>query len=111
MDGLWELPPLDAGRALPGDRGSGRRQPRLRLRPLRPVASFRHSITYRRLRVEVVRATLLAEPPDGAYRWVRLDRARRLPASSMVAKALAGLGRAPGRTSPGTRASGTARFD
>ncbi len=78
MDGLWEFPSLD-----PMD-GRG-----VRVLSLGRVADLRHSITYRRLRVEVHRARLVSEPrPRDGYRWVTPAQARRLPASSLVRKVL-----------------------
>jgi len=78
MDGLWEFPPLREGSA-----GGGPR-----LRSLGKVATVRHSITYRRLQVEVHRARLLSEPAGSDYRWVSPRRALRLPTSSLVSKIL-----------------------
>jgi len=88
MDGLWEFPVLEgdaggaAGTAVPGD---------LRLEPLERVAMLRHTVTFRRLRIEVRRARLLSEPRGRDYRWVSPAGARRLPASSLVAKVLRSL--------------------
>jgi A/G-specific adenine glycosylase len=78
MDGLWEFPALPAGSSSDG----------LRLRQAGRVATVTHSITFRRLRVQVHRATLLSEPSGPAYRWVRPDRIARLPVSSLVPKIL-----------------------
>jgi A/G-specific adenine glycosylase len=89
MDGLWEFPPLAA-------RDGGEHDDRLRLRSLGRVATVRHSITYRRLVVDVHRARLLAEPRRGRYRWVTPRQVRDLPASSLVSKVLRSAG-LPGR--------------
>jgi A/G-specific adenine glycosylase len=85
MDGLWDLPTLGRSSLPSGRRGPGGA---LRLRKLGPLASFRHTITYRQLQVEVVGARLLAEPRGSGYRWVSPARARELPISSLVSKAL-----------------------
>jgi len=81
MRGLWEFPTLDRG-----GRGDG-----LRLATGKSVASVRHAITYRRLRVRIRRARLLAEPPRGRYRFVAPRELTRLPTSSLVRKILAAL--------------------
>ena len=91
MDGLWEFPPLREGGA-----GGGPR-----LRSLGKVVTVRHSITYRRLRVEVHRARLLSEPVGSDYRWVSPRTALRLPTSSLVSKIL-------GRACAGAAADGAA---
>jgi A/G-specific adenine glycosylase len=81
MPGLWEFPA-----AGPGGAGGG-----LRLHVRRPVATIRHSITYRRFRISVHPARLLSEPPRGRYRWVAPADVRRLPTSAIVRKVLAAL--------------------
>jgi len=81
MDGLWEFPALSAGRRPASDQ--------LRLAPQARLATVRHSITYRRLLVEVHRARLLAEPRGNSYRWVDPRRLAELPISSLAAKILA----------------------
>jgi len=93
MDGLWEFPALEGDQGAAGAAVSGD----LRLEPLERVATLRHTITYRRLRIEVRRARLLSEPRGRDYRWVSPAGARRLPASSLVAKVLGSLppGQAP----------------
>ena len=89
MDGLWEFPSLEKAA------GDG-----LRVRSVGQVAALRHSITYRRLRVEVHRARLVSEPRGRAdYRWVTPAQARRLPISSLVRKVLAAA--APCRAAAG----------
>ncbi len=81
LDDLWEFPGLDDGEGAAG----------LRLRPGRRIATVRHSITYRRMLVSVHRARLLAEPRGSTYRWIRPERASRLPASSLTTKILASV--------------------
>jgi A/G-specific adenine glycosylase len=88
MDGMWELPELDRRSQLATGGDIRSEEEPLQVDRLEPFTSFRHTITYRRLKVEVFRATLLAEPCGRDYRWVTTTRVRRLPASSMVAKAL-----------------------
>ncbi len=96
MDGLWEFP------ALRGAAGHGPRaddeQDRLRLRSLGTIARLRHSVTYRRLLVEVHRARLLGEPRGARYRWITPRAVRRLPTSSLVSKVLRAVQRRPGLT-------------
>jgi len=82
MDGLWEFPPLPAGRA------RATRDDALRLRSLGRLATVRHTITYRRIVVEVHRARLISEPRGNRYRWVAPSETRRLPTSSLVPKIL-----------------------
>ena len=81
MHGLWELPMLTPGGASDG----------LRIELGAPIATLRHSITYRRLRLRVRPARLLSEPRHGSYRWFRRSDLHRLGTSSIVAKALAAL--------------------
>jgi A/G-specific adenine glycosylase len=78
LDDMWEVPILgvDGGRGGP------------RLRVGERIATVRHSITFRRMRVDVRRARLLSEPRGGPYRWIRADRIGRLPASSLLGKIL-----------------------
>jgi A/G-specific adenine glycosylase len=78
LDDMWEIPVLE-------NRGDG-----LRLWVGERVATVRHSITFRRMVVEVRRARLISEPRAGAYRWIRADRIARLPASSLLGKILKG---------------------
>jgi len=89
MHGLWEFPTIS-----PGEKGDG-----LRVRLREPVATVRHSITYRRLELRVRPARLLSMPPRGRYRWVRPEDLRHLPTSSMVRKILAALQVGPDRPS------------
>jgi A/G-specific adenine glycosylase len=80
MDGLWEFPEVVPARRAPdGAPGiaAGRR-----------LASVTHSITYRRIEVQIHEGRLLGRPRGPAYRWVTPDAARRLPASSLVRKTL-----------------------
>ncbi|HEU4403066.1 MAG TPA: A/G-specific adenine glycosylase [Candidatus Polarisedimenticolia bacterium] len=84
MDGLWEFPALGAN-------GGDDNIDRPRLRSLGRLATLRHSITYRRIVVEVHRARLLSEPRGAGYRWVTPAAARRLPVSSLVPKVLEAL--------------------
>jgi len=81
MQGLWELPPARS-------RGSAEG---LRLRLERPVATVRHAITWRRLRIDVHPARLLSEPRKGRHRWVTRGDLHRLPTSSIVRKVLAAI--------------------
>ncbi len=85
MDGLWEFPPLAV-------RDGGDGDDRLRLRSLGRIATVRHSITYRRLIVDVHRARVVAGPRRGRYRWVTPGQVRRIPASSLVSKVLRSVG-------------------
>jgi A/G-specific adenine glycosylase len=82
MGGLWEFPPIAPSRA-----------PGLRVLSLGRLAMVRHSITYRRILLEVHRARLLSEPRARRYRWVTPRQIRRLPTSSLVPKVLASLRR------------------
>jgi len=86
MRGLWELPTVTR-RSVDG----------LRLEMSEPIATVRHSITYRRLELRVRTARLLSAPPRGRYRWVRRRDLGRLPASSMLRKVLAACGERRGR--------------
>ncbi|MFQ5877105.1 MAG: A/G-specific adenine glycosylase [Acidobacteriota bacterium] len=78
LDGTWEFPTM----------ASRPRRDGLRLRSQGRIATIRHTITYRRMLVDVHRARLLAEPRGGAYRWLEPERIRRLPVSSLVLKVL-----------------------
>jgi len=90
LDDFWEFPSLPApGRGAPPGHGGGPK-----LRSLGRLATIRHSITYRRIVVEVHRARIVAEGADDACRWVRPDRILRLPVSSMVPKVLRAIGEA-----------------
>ena len=81
LDGMWELPALDDG-AGAGD---------LRLRRGPRLTTVRHTITYRRMLVDVHRAHLLAEPRGSDFRWIRPGRPGRLPSSSLLGKVFASL--------------------
>jgi A/G-specific adenine glycosylase len=83
MQGLWEFPTIASGES-----GDG-----LRVELQEPIATIRHTITYRRLELRVRPGELLSEPPRGRYRWVRPADLRRLPTSSLVRKVLASLDR------------------
>lgn len=85
MQGLWELPPARSRGSADG----------LRLRLERPVATVRHAITYRRLRIDVHPARLLSKPRKGRHRWVTRGDLHRLPTSSIVRKVLAAIPEAP----------------
>lgn len=85
MQGLWELPA-----ARPGGPADG-----LLLELEKPVATVRHAITYRRLRIDVHPARLLSEPVRGRYRWVAPEDLRRVPTSSIVRKVFAAVSKAP----------------
>jgi len=80
MDGLWELPEVAPGGTAP-DGGPG-------IAAGQWLATVTHSITYRRIEVQIHEGRLLGQPRGPAYRWVTPDAARRLPASSLVRKAL-----------------------
>ena len=79
MDGFWEFPSL-------GGPASGIDGPKLT--SLGRIATVRHSITTRRLLVEIHRARLLSEPRESRYRWIGPERIARLPVSSLVPKVL-----------------------
>ncbi len=100
MPGMWELP--TRRRTGVGDG--------LRLAWEEPVATVRHSITWRRLQVRVRPAHLLAEPPAKRYRWFRPGDLARLPTSSLARKILAAApaprGRAAPRSAPRGRGAG-----
>jgi len=107
MQDLWEFP---GGILKPGEdaRDGLARIGKERLgRPLRPkekVASFRQTLTYRRLSVEAYRATLSEPLPAavaaaGGIRWVRPVELLRLPHGSATRRILAKL--AAGRAAPG----------
>ena len=84
MEGLWELPIIgSSGPAAPVDRLTT-----LRLRRLKLLAEVKHTITYRRIAVEVYGARLLAEPRGESYRWVAAGGLGDLPTSSLVGKVL-----------------------
>jgi A/G-specific adenine glycosylase len=82
MVGLWEFPAVAADRA-------GRPPDGLRVALGEPIATVRHTITYRRYLVEVRKGRLLREPPRRNYRWVDPRDVARLPTSSLVSKVLA----------------------
>ena len=85
MHRLWEFPTLPPGGGRDG----------LRVELMKPLATVRHSITYRRLELRVRPARLLSEPPRGRYRWVQPADLGRLPTSSLVHKIIAALGARP----------------
>lgn len=87
LHGLWELPTLRADGTADG----------LRLELGPPVATIRHSITYRRLRLRVRPARLLSGSPPRGHRWVRPEDLPRIATSSIVRKALAALANDPTR--------------
>jgi A/G-specific adenine glycosylase len=102
MDGLWEVPLLaaDAGRRRVAG-GTGRLDaggPPVRLGAR--VGTVRHTVTYRRFEVEIVRAAVLSEPRGGGYRWVDRKGLARLPVSSLVGKILARSGTVRPRNAP-----------
>jgi A/G-specific adenine glycosylase len=90
LDGLWELPAVE-----PDGRGGHRLEDGPPVDLLGTAGTIRHSITWRRLTVRVVRARLLGRAPRGGHRWVTPAEARRLPASSLLMKALRAAARAP----------------
>ncbi|HKQ96422.1 MAG TPA: hypothetical protein VJV75_00960, partial [Candidatus Polarisedimenticolia bacterium] len=55
---------------------------------LASAGTVRHSITWRRLEVTVTRARLGGALPRRGHRWVTPKEALRLPASSLLHKAL-----------------------
>jgi A/G-specific adenine glycosylase len=100
MHGLWEFPTLIRGDASDG----------LRLDLGEPVATIRHSITYRRLELHVRPARLLSEPKRGLYRWLSPADLTRLPTSSIVRKVLVALERRR-RTDEHTEPNGGVRLN
>lgn len=80
LDGMWELPTFDDGTG------------GLSLRRGARLATVKHTITYRRMLVDVHRAYLLAEPRGSDFRWIRPGRPGHLPSSSLMAKIFASLG-------------------
>ena len=84
MDGLWEFPALVVHRA----GGRHTTADGLQIEPMKRRARVTHSITYRRLEVDVFEGRLLSEPRGPAYLWVTPKGARRLPTSSLVTKIL-----------------------
>lgn len=91
MDGMWELPALDRRSQLRARGDHGQDGDLLRVDRLVPFTTFRHTITYRRLQVQIMRARLVSEPRGKRYRWVTTAQATRLPTSSLVTKALSKL--------------------
>jgi len=103
MDGLWEVPLIEpagkggrpagarrgnaAGRAAPDGARLSEGGPRVRLGAR--VGSVRHTVTYRRIEIEIRAAALLAEPRGARYRWVDEKALAGLPVSSLVGKILA----------------------
>ena len=88
MEGLWELPVIGStGPAAPVDGLTP-----LKLRRLNLLTEVKHTITYRRIAVEVYRARLLSEPRGESYRWVAAGGVGDLPTSSLVGKVLRNLG-------------------
>jgi A/G-specific adenine glycosylase len=83
MHGLWEFPTLAPDGATDG----------LRLELEEPVATIRHSVTYRRLELRVRPARLLSDPPRGRYRWLRPADLHRFATSSIVGKVITALER------------------
>jgi adenine-specific DNA glycosylase len=94
MDGLWEVPILEPAAGVRGVAAGTLRLaaggPRVRLGA--PIGSVRHTVTYRRIEVEIVTAAVLSEPHGGRYRWVDRKALARLPVSSLVGKILARVG-------------------
>jgi len=84
MDGLWEFPELHAGGSRPPRDGAEAPG----LRATGRLGSVRHLVTFRTIEVSVHRARLEGETPKG-WRWVTREGLRRLPASSLLGKALA----------------------
>ena len=84
LDGLWEFPELTPG----GSRGSRGTSEEPALRSIERLGSVRHLVTFRTIDVAVHRARLQGETPKG-WRWVTREGLRRLPASSLLGKALA----------------------
>jgi adenine-specific DNA glycosylase len=100
MDGFWEVPllePVADGGRVGGGRGAAGGAGRLaeggpRVRLGARVGTVRHTVTWRRIEVEIVKAAVLAEPLGGGYRWVAPKALGRLPVSSLVGKILARAG-------------------
>ncbi len=96
LAGLWELPQTslessglaDLGRELAETRG-------LDVVPGRLIATTRHSITFRRIRVEIYAARLRGSLPEerDCWRFARPDEIGTLPVSSMTHKILRALAR------------------
>jgi A/G-specific adenine glycosylase len=94
MDGLWELP--QTGFDGSGDRRSLSRELRtrhgVRVRTGALVATVKHAVTFRRVRVEAYRAKLLEPLADDARLcWIGADELARLPMSSLSAKVVRAL--------------------
>jgi A/G-specific adenine glycosylase len=87
LDGLWELPEVERDGS-----GGHRLEGGPSITGIVPAGTFRHSITWRRLAVRVVRARLMKPAPRRGHRWVTPAEARRLPASSLLAKGLDAAG-------------------
>ena len=103
LDGLWELPVVERD-----GHGGHRLEDGSPVDLLGTAGTVRHSITWRRLTVRVVRARLPGRAPRAGHRWVTPAEALRLPASSLLGKALRAVGRSPAaRTEAraGTRAA------
>jgi A/G-specific adenine glycosylase len=102
LDGLWEVPLLEAGTRGPSAAGrTGRLDgggPLVRLEAR--LGMVRHTVTYRRFEVEILRAAVLSEPRRGGYRWIERAGLTRLPVSSLVGKILARSGTDPRRNTP-----------
>lgn len=92
LPGLWELPGGERKRS--ESRASAlRRQLHgipARLDALAEIGEIRHSITHRRIRAPVYRATIRSkiQLPRAGWSWVSLASLRRYPASSLTLKAV-----------------------
>ncbi len=101
----WEVPQTDLDGAPSDVPGALREKYGLDCALGGAVGEVRHAITFRRIRVEVLRGRLLGPVPTnpGRFRWVRPADAEALPMSSMTRKILSLAscgepGRAPRRT-------------
>ena len=93
MSRMWEVPQTSlASRGLPDLEAELAAQHGLRLLAGPLLSSVRHSITFRRIRVDVHQARLRREPADDAerYAWVS-PQALDLPVSSLTRKILRAL--------------------
>jgi A/G-specific adenine glycosylase len=91
LAGLWELPQTSLDSGEPPDLVSElEKRHGLRVAPGSLVATVRHAITFRRIRVEVYATRLRARAPQDSDQltWARPDQIRSLPVSSLTHKIL-----------------------
>lgn len=94
---MWEVPQTSLdGQAAPDLARELAERHGLRVNLGASLGRVRHAITYRRIRVEAVRARLLSAPPrdPARFRWVYRSQVETLPISSMTRKILASAGAA-----------------